>query len=223
MNTDLGSATTALRLGLALLLGGVIGIEREVHGKNAGLRTHMLVALGSALFTLVSLQFPRVMGAAVADPARIAAQVLTGVGFLGAGTIIQARGSVHGLTTAASIWLVAAIGLAVAGGFYVGGILATVLGEIVLVVFWRMERNMLQRKGSSRMVIAELEGEEEAFWAERFLLDANLPASRWQVVRRKDGAKVRVEGLPRQEDVERLLAILRERGSATEIQVEKGR
>ena len=100
-----------LKLSLAVVLGGIIGIERELSGKPAGLRTNILICLGSALLMDLSVRIGMVDGARVGDPARIAAQVVSGIGFLGAGTIMQARGAVLGLTTAATIWVVAAIGL----------------------------------------------------------------------------------------------------------------
>jgi putative Mg2+ transporter-C (MgtC) family protein len=104
-----------LRVVLAFVLGGVIGYEREVVQRPAGLRTHMLVAAGSAAFTVVSI-FGFVGEGTVRDPARVAAQIVTGVGFLGAGTIWRTSSTVRGLTTAASIWLVAAVGMLAGGG-----------------------------------------------------------------------------------------------------------
>src|SRR5690554_4390594 len=100
-------------LGLAFVLSAAIGAEREYHNKDAGLRTHLLVGLGSALFTVVSAHgFADLLGDRPADPGRIAAQIVTGVGFLGAGVIFTRTNVVHGLTTAATIWLVAAVGMA---------------------------------------------------------------------------------------------------------------
>lgn len=122
-----------VRLALAAVLGGVIGIERETGGKPAGIRTHALVCLGSALFMLISIKSPEFFpGTKTVDPGRIAAGVVTGVGFLGAGTIIRAGGSVKGLTTAASIWTVAAIGLGVGVGYYATAVVATALALAVL-------------------------------------------------------------------------------------------
>mgnify|MGYP000055985131 CR=1 FL=1 len=122
-----------LRITLAFLLGGVIGYERERVQRPAGLRTHMLVATGSAAFTIASAYAfagPGVMR----DPTRIAAQIVTGVGFLGAGTIFRTPSTVRGLTTAASIWLVAAIGMLAGAGLYLLALFSTVLGFGVL--YW---------------------------------------------------------------------------------------
>ncbi len=122
-----------VKLVLAVVLGGLIGLERETGHKPAGLRTHMLVCLGAALFTIVSIKSPEFFpGAKTVDPGRIAAQVVTGVGFLGAGTIMRSGGAVKGLTTAASIWSVAAIGLALGAGYYATASGATILALLVL-------------------------------------------------------------------------------------------
>jgi putative Mg2+ transporter-C (MgtC) family protein len=127
-----------LRLALAATLGGLIGFERELREREAGLRTHMLVAMGSALFTIVSAYgFHDFLAAGQsvvrADPTRIAAQIVTGIGFLGAGAIIRQGLSVRGLTTAATLWVVAAIGLAAGAGYYSGAVITTAL---VLVSLW---------------------------------------------------------------------------------------
>lgn len=117
-----------LRLAVALLLGALIGYERERAGKPAGVRTHGMVSLGAALFTLVSLHG---FGSA-SDPARVAAQVVTGIGFLGAGAILHQRNIVHGLTTAASLWVTAAIGVAVGVGMEVMSIATAILVFLLL-------------------------------------------------------------------------------------------
>ncbi|MCI6726508.1 MAG: MgtC/SapB family protein [Alloprevotella sp.] len=121
----------SIRLGVALLLGGLIGIEREVRSKDAGFRTHFLVSLGSALFCIVS-QYG--FGAEVKDASRVAAQVVSGIGFLGAGTIIFQKNVIRGLTTAAGLWVTAAIGLACGTGMYAAAAVGTVLVLVGLEV-----------------------------------------------------------------------------------------
>jgi len=122
-----------MRLLLTLVLSGLIGLERQVHRRDAGLRTHILVALGSCLIMLTSLYvFDIYKDSASIDPARIAAGVITGIGFLGAGTIIREPEGVRGLTTAASLWVVSGIGLAVGCGFNRIAIYTTILVLIVL-------------------------------------------------------------------------------------------
>ena len=115
-----------LRLVLSVVFGGLIGLEREVVHKPAGIRTHMLVSLGSALFVLVAIEtLPN-------EAARIIAGIATGIGFLGAGTIFRSKSEVHGLTTAASIWAVSAVGLAIGLGYYLMMLIAVILILIIL-------------------------------------------------------------------------------------------
>jgi putative Mg2+ transporter-C (MgtC) family protein len=127
-----------VRVGLAAALGGAIGMEREIREREAGLRTHMLVSVGAALFTLVSayawhdFDFSTPEGI-VFDPTRIAAQIVSGIGFLGAGAIIRQGLSVRGLTTAATLWVVAAIGMAAGAGYYAAAVLTT---GLVLFSLW---------------------------------------------------------------------------------------
>ncbi len=129
-----------LRLLLGAALGGLVGFEREKHNKRiAGFRTHILVCVGSTLIMLTSIYIFNVYsGNAVVDPARIAAGVVTGIGFLGAGTIIRSRASVTGLTTAASLWTVSGIGLAVGCGFYIAGVVTTVIVLAALYILRRV-------------------------------------------------------------------------------------
>jgi putative Mg2+ transporter-C (MgtC) family protein len=136
-----------LRLVLSGALGGLIGAEREYRGKVAGTRTHLLVALGSALMLLVSRYGFEGQG----DPGRIAAQIVSGIGFIGAGAIMVDRRSVHGLTTAAGIWVAAGIGMATAAGLYALAIAATVLALVGLEVFgiiFFCDRRRRQEKSS---------------------------------------------------------------------------
>ena len=136
-----------MRLLLTLLLSGLVGLERQVHRRDAGLRTHILVALGSCLIMLTSIYvFDIYKDQVVLDPVRIAAGVVTGIGFLGAGTIIRESDRVRGLTTAASLWVVAGIGLAVGIGFNKVAIYTTVLVLIVLY-FLRFIDKRLAKEG----------------------------------------------------------------------------
>lgn len=129
---------------IAALLGGLIGMEREAEQRPAGLRTYMLVCVGSALFTILSIHaFP---GDPPRDTARVAAQIVTGIGFLGAGTVWRSRDHVSGLTTAAGLWVAAAIGMAVGAGLGLLSLAATILVLIVLAVMLRFERMVLHRK-----------------------------------------------------------------------------
>jgi len=128
-----------IKLSLAVFLGGIIGFERELSGKPAGLRTNILICLGAALLMDISTRIGLVDGVRIGDPSRIAAQVVSGVGFIGAGTIMQGSGVVTGLTSAATIWVVAAIGLCVGAGYYVEGLGAGLLVTFVLAGIGRLE------------------------------------------------------------------------------------
>ncbi len=136
-----------VRLVLAVLFSGLIGLEREVSGRAAGFRTHILVCVGSALMMLTGIHLSeQYRGLIAVDPGRIAAQVVSGIGFLGAGTIIQLRDSVRGLTTAASLWAAAGIGLAVGSGFYVGAVTTTAIVLVALLILSRVERQVVRSK-----------------------------------------------------------------------------
>lgn len=136
-----------LRLVLATFLGGLVGFERQLHRRNAGWRTHILVCLGSCLIMLTSIYvFDIYKKDAPIDPARIAAGVITGIGFLGAGTIIRDREGIIGLTTAASLWVVAGIGLAAGCGFYSAACTTTLLALITLIFLRRMEEILFKRR-----------------------------------------------------------------------------
>ncbi|MBU1087873.1 MAG: MgtC/SapB family protein [Candidatus Omnitrophica bacterium] len=131
----------ASRLMIATVLSGIIGYEREIHGRAAGLRTTILVGVGSCLIMLTSMNLHSIyQGIASVDPSRIPAQVISGIGFLGAGTILRFHASVRGLTTAAGLWAVAGIGIAIGSGFYPAAFLATGFIFIVLVVLSHFER-----------------------------------------------------------------------------------
>ena len=138
-----------LQLGLAVLCGGWIGLEREISGKPAGLRTNILICVGATLFTSLSVTLSLGRG----DPARIAAQILPGVGFIGAGTILHTRGSVTGLTSAATIWVVAAIGMALGGQAYTEALGATLLVVAVLWGLRRVEGLVARAATRSRLLI----------------------------------------------------------------------
>ncbi len=133
------------RLTLAVILGGIVGAERELNGHPAGFRTNILIAVSSCLFTILSIDGFPLVGAAQ-DTARVAAQIVTGVGFLGAGAVIQTKRAVHGLTTAATIWMVAAVGMSVATEQYALGIITTIMTTGVLVLL-RPVSDWLAKRG----------------------------------------------------------------------------
>ena len=130
------------KLLLAVVLGGAIGLERELKAKPAGLRTNILICMGATLLTHVSITMVMQNGTRVGDPARLAAQIVSGVGFLGAGTIMQGSGMVTGLTSAATIWVVAAIGIAIGAGDFIAAAGAGILVTLVLAGLGRLERTL---------------------------------------------------------------------------------
>ena len=142
----------ALKLSTAVLLGGAIGLERQIAGKPAGLRTNILICLGSALLMDLSMSLTGADGR-VGDPARIAAQVVTGIGFLGAGTIMQSKGTISGLTSAATIWTVAAIGLTVGAGYFVEALGAAALVMMVLLVLGNLEHRLVRTRRTLPMTV----------------------------------------------------------------------
>jgi len=131
---------------LAVVFGAAIGLEREVRGKAAGLRTNVLICLGAAVFTIISKE----MAGEGQSLTRIAAQIVTGVGFLGAGAIIQDRGGVHGLTTAATIWLVASIGMACGAHFYTLAVISTFIAIVVLIGLGQLEKPLERYRRRTR-------------------------------------------------------------------------
>ncbi len=144
MTPPLSDIELGQRLLLAVLLGGLLGFEREVRQKSAGLRTNNLIAVGSALFTIMSYELAQGPGS---DPGRIAAQIVTGVGFLGAGAIMRTGSGVQGLTTAATVWVNAAVGMAAGGGEYRLASIATAVTLIVLLLLQPVEGLIDRRFG----------------------------------------------------------------------------
>lgn len=137
--------TVIINLTLAFFLGGVVGWFRELEGKTAGMRTHILVCVGSALFMIVSYKM-MILGSN-GDPSRIVAGVVTGIGFLGAGCIVQSGSGVKGVTTAASIWITAAIGIAAGAGFYTEALMVVFLTVVALELLRQVEKRVIKTKG----------------------------------------------------------------------------
>ncbi|NDV54230.1 MgtC/SapB family protein [Parabacteroides sp. 52] len=142
-STEITLYTAAVRLGISFILGAIIGVERQLRRRDAGMRTFSLICMGSTAAMLISIWIPQIYPNFLnGDPGRIAAQVLTGIGFLGAGAIIQSKGSVQGLTTAACIWVIAVIGLAVGSGMYGAAIITTFAALFVLLSMEKLEKRM---------------------------------------------------------------------------------
>jgi putative Mg2+ transporter-C (MgtC) family protein len=208
---ELGWDDVTLRLLVAAVLGGAIGLERELREREAGLRTHLLVSLGAAVFTVVSaygfggFQYGLETGI-TRDPTRIAAQIVTGIGFLGAGAIIRQGLSVRGLTTAATLWVVAAIGMASGAGYYSAAVVGTL---IVIISLWPL------RLLAYRLVV-QVRPEEG-----RLLLELPVGASAAPVLAELERIDIRIDSLEL-EDREQVRTVVvgmhvRERGRTTEL------
>ena len=187
--------TLTLRLLLAAALGGMIGLEREHSGKPAGFRTNMLICLGAALITeisyIISYNAHVQWGAASdADPTRIAAQIVSGIGFLGAGTILHNRGSVQGLTTAATLWVVAAIGMAVGARAYLAAVVTTSLVMLALMILGRFEDSLIPRRAAERTVDVTLRAPADTETVEKKLLAAGFVVDTMRVKKEADLMRV---------------------------------
>ena len=208
------------KLILAVLFGGAIGLERQVSGKPAGLRTNILICLGSALLTDLSLHIGLVEGdLRVGDPGRLAAQIVSGIGFIGAGTIMQARGSVIGLTTAATIWVVAAIGMTVGAGHYFEAAGATVLVGVVLGGLGSVEHRLLRAR---RVVAGTIRARPDTPWEEldQILASAGIRVTAKEIYDHPDDRtfELKMVGPARQYDV--VTAVLMRRSDVLSVQLD---
>lgn len=176
------------RLILASVLGGAVGMEREVSGKPAGLRTNLLICVGAALITEISVILPFASGGTgLGDPGRLAAQIVSGIGFIGAGTILQSRGRIIGLTSAATLWVVAAVGIAVGARQYTVSIGATVLILTTLFALRRVEAALARRRVDRRYQISILPTLESLAHTEKSLEGLGL--------------RVRIEAIDKEADL----------------------
>src|SRR5215471_20385716 len=165
LQSEMGTviSSTIFRLSLATLLGGLIGLERQLRHKPAGLRTNLFICFGAAMYTILSSELAGKFGG---DHTRVAAQIIPGIGFIGAGSILHARGAVVGLTTAATLFVVASVGMAAGGGLYVTAIFATIVILLALAVLGKVERKF---QIHSMFVTYEVTG----ISAEALLIEAN--------------------------------------------------
>ena len=183
--------TILFRLVFAALLSGAIGFEREFHGRAAGFRTHILLCIGSTLVMLTSMHiFDLYCSKISPDPARIAAGVITGIGFLGAGTIMHSKSAVRGLTTAASLWVVAGIGLAVGSGLYYGAFLTTVLTIITLMLFSRLEHVMIRKDWYRTISIETKEGIGQLKAIREIITENRSEITDFEVDKARDGVNM---------------------------------
>ncbi len=183
-----------VRLLISFLIGGVIGFERSSRRQSAGLRTHILICLGSTLLMLLSIWVPdEFMGEKNGDPGRIAAQVVSGIGFLGAGSIIRLGNTIKGLTTAASLWFVAALGLAIGAGMYMPCLIALGVALVALVVLEPIERHFFPAERIKHLVISYSGSSDFPERARKLVEAYGIPVQSVDVEKnlRKGGAIVR--------------------------------
>jgi putative Mg2+ transporter-C (MgtC) family protein len=176
---------------LSAILSGIVGFEREFHGRAAGFRTHILLCVGSTLIMLTSIHiFDVYSGRVPIDPARLAAGVVTGIGFMGAGTIMRYKASVRGLTTATSLWVVAGIGLAVGSGLYFGAITTTLIAVIALMFFSRLEHVMIRKNWYKTIIIETEDGLEQLKRIRETLSEYGSEIHDLEADRSKDGLHI---------------------------------
>jgi putative Mg2+ transporter-C (MgtC) family protein len=212
-----------VKIALSAVLGGAVGAERELTGKWAGLRTHMLIAVGSALLTDLSIKIgPHFAAGSTAwDPGRIAAGIVTGVGFIGAGTILQARGTVRGLTTAAGLWVAAAIGMAVGAGFYGQAVLATLALLVILAALRPLEKKLL--RGDHETVTLTFKGKHNLGELAKLINEAGVDLEELKVPPDPDETLVEVHVRGSEESRSRLRELAREAGLKVYEEEERGR
>ena len=175
-----------IRLILAALLGGIIGLEREMRDKPAGLRTNILICVGSTLFMSLSTQVAKLLGG---DPTRIAAQIISGIGFLGAGAVLHSHGFVLGLTTAATIWVVAGVGMALGSGMYLVAVFATAMSLVTLYFLSFVEDRIQGRRTYSySLVVSDLN--QALASVNRVLQESSVSAASFNFKKRAENYRV---------------------------------
>lgn len=184
---------------LAAAVGGLIGLEREYRGKPAGLRTTILICVGATLLTDLSVSFAASAGGP-ADPARLAAQIVSGIGFLGAGTILQSRGSVSGLTSAATLWVVAAIGIAIGSGHRVEAVGTALLVLVVLLPLGTIERWLDRGRPHRRLIIEVTRGNTDLARIREAAVASGLSVQRESLEIDEDRARIQLHLMGRPKD-----------------------
>lgn len=216
----------AIRLALGFLAGALIGFERSSKRQVAGLRTHTLISLGSTLLMILSIWLPQeYIGLKNGDPGRIAAQVVSGIGFLGAGAILRLGNNVKGLTTAASLWLVSAVGLAIGAGLYVGAGIAVFLGLATLMLLDRLERKFFPSERNKLLELVfrgPMPGTKKALdILESFAVRVQSMDVDQSTIK-GSGSKLRLlVGLPTATDLQKLIKALKSAGDVERIEVKE--
>lgn len=211
-----------IKICLAALLGGLIGLERELHGQAAGLRTHMIVSTGSCLIMLVSIFVPEAYPNLQADPGRIAAQAVTGIGFLGGAAILKYGFTIRGLTTAACIWAACAVGLGTGIGFFSGSVICTVVILITVSIFDKLEKVIINKR-EYRTVCITYKGRDDFIdKVKEIIKEKDILIKKIDVDYRTEGDLYTVSYLcssPRQIDIVGLVADIKKKLEPISIQI----
>ena len=225
-NLQIGDLDMAIRLGLSFAAAGIIGFERSSRRQVAGLRTHILIGLGSTLLMMLSIWIPQVyLQGKGGDPSRIAAQVVSGIGFLGAGAILRLGNNVKGLTTAASLWLVSAVGLAIGAGLYLAAGMTLALSLFTLIALDHLEKKLFPSERTKLLEISfkgavpdtkKAVGVIEAFGVRVQSVDVE------QSMSKGGGSRLRLlVGLPTATDLQKLTKALKAAGDVERIEVKE--
>jgi putative Mg2+ transporter-C (MgtC) family protein len=216
----------AIRLGLSFLAGAVIGIERASRRQVAGLRTHILISTGATLLMLLSIWLSQGLNNGRAgDPGRIAAQVVSGIGFLGAGAIIRLGNNIRGLTTAASLWLMAAVGLAIGAGMYLAAGITEFIALSSLIMLGIIEKRLFPSERNKLLELTCKEGSPDIKETRRILEDFGIRVHSLDLVQSSGKTKVTrlrlLVGLPDSVDIPKLVKALKTNGKAHRIEVKE--
>jgi putative Mg2+ transporter-C (MgtC) family protein len=215
-----------LRLGLAFIAGAVIGLERSSRRQVAGLRTHILIALGAALLMLLSIWIPQQAGdQSRGDPGRIAAQVVSGIGFLGAGAIIRLGNNIRGLTTAASLWLIAAVGLALGAGMFLAAALAEVLSFIALMILGKIEKHIFPQERNKFLELSYKNSSPDTQRARRVLENFGIRVQSMDLnegLGKSEASRLRMlVGIPNATDISKLVKALKKAGDVARVEIKE--
>lgn len=215
-----------IRLAIGFLAGAIIGFERSSKHQVAGLRTHILICTGSTLLMLLSIWLPQIYDAGSrGDPGRIAAQVVSGIGFLGAGAILRLGNNVKGLTTAASLWFVAAIGLAVGAGMYVAAAVAEFLGLFTLIILDTVEKKLFPSERNKLLVLSFKTATPDTKSALEVLKSFGVRVQSIDVnqsMSKGSGSRLRIlVGLPLSTDLQRMAKALKATGTVAKIEIKE--
>jgi putative Mg2+ transporter-C (MgtC) family protein len=225
-NVPLTELDIVIRLGLGFLAGAIIGFERSSRHQVAGLRTHILIAVGATLLMLLSIWLPRQFSSPEnGDPGRIAAQVVSGIGFLGAGAILRLGNNVRGLTTAASLWLIAAVGLAIGAGMYIAAAVAEAISLVTLFALDIVEKRLFPSERNKVLELQYRQSNPDIRKAEEVLRSFGIHTRSMDVTQaagKGKGSRIRILiGIPDTTDIAKLARALKSAGEIARVEIKE--